>query len=119
VIIVTKENPEKEKTEPEPVKPVTPQERKRLLIEGIKKTIVPVFIGFLFALLFVVIDFKSSEKSPYSVLLLVGIVSFGIQKLIYPFLGVRVKEFGIKDWLYVEFLTIIYLWVFWILLLNK
>ncbi len=115
---MTKENPEKEKTEPEPVKPVTPQERKRLLIEGIKKTVVPVFIGFIFALLFVVMNDKISGKPWYSVFLLVGIVSFGVQKLIYPFLGVRVNEFGIKDWLYVEFMTIIFLMVFWILLLN-
>lgn len=119
MIIVTKENPEKEKKEPEPVKPVTPQERKRLLIEGIKKTIVPVFIGFLFALLFVVMNDKISEKPWYQVFVLVGLVSFGIQKLIYPFLGVRVKEFGIKDWLYVELMTIVFLMVFWILLLNK
>ena len=119
MIIVTKENPEKEKKEPEPVKVITPQERKRLLIEGIKKTIVPVFIGFIFALLFILMEDKITGKPWYSVLLLVGLVSYGVQKLIYPFLGVRVKEFGIKDWLYVEFLTIIYLLVFWILLLNK
>lgn len=116
--MVTKENPEKEKKEVEPVKIKTPQERKRLLIEDIKKTAVPVFIGFVFALLFVVMGEKISGKPWYSVLLLVGLVSYGIQKLIYPYLGVRVNEFGIKDWLYVEFMTIIFLLVFWILLLN-
>ncbi len=116
---MTKENPEKVKTEVEPVKIITPQERKRILIEGIKKTVVPVFVGFIFALLFVIMNDKVSGKPWYSVLLLVGLISYGIQKLIYPYLGVRVNEFGIKDWLYVEFMTIIFLMVFWILLLNK
>ena len=33
--------------------------------------------------------------------------------------GCKLKEFGTKDWLYVEFMTIIFLLVVWIILLNK
>jgi hypothetical protein len=109
---------EKEKTEPEP-KTVTPDERKRLLIEGIKKTVVPAFISAAFAVLFFLKFQAASGISWVSVILLVVLLSYYIQRGLYPLIGVRVKEFEAKDWLYVEFLIIIYLLVFWTLLLNK
>src|SRR5574341_875444 len=106
-MIVNKEKVGK-KTEPV-AKIMTPEERKRLLIEGIKKTIVPSFIGAAFALLFVITAEKIAGKPWYLVLLLVVFVSYYPQKLLYPLLGVRIKEFEMKDWLYVEFMTIIFL----------
>ncbi|MCZ7393328.1 MAG: hypothetical protein ABOK23_01635 [Candidatus Methanoperedens sp.] len=109
---------EKEKTEPEP-KTQTPDERKRLLIEGIKKTVLPAFISAAFALLFFLKFRDASGISWVSIILLVVLLSYYIQRLLYPLIGVRVKEFEAKDWLYVEFLIIIYLLVFWTLLLNK
>lgn len=96
----------------------TPAEKTRLVIEGIKKTVAPAFISILFAFIF---NYKFGDASGiawFSVFLLVILVSYYIQKLIYPAIGVRVKEFETKDWLYVEFLTIVYFWVFWTLLLN-
>ena len=112
---------EKEK-KPEPetvVKIITPDERKRLLIEGIKKTVVPAFISAAFAILFFLRFGDAKEGvSWFSVLLLVVLLSYYIQRFLYPLIGVRVKEFETKDWLYVEFLTIIYLLVIWTLLLN-
>ena len=110
---------EKEDKKEDVVKSLTPEERNRLLVEGIKKTVVPAFIGFAFALLFFWMQDKIAGKPWISILLLTGLFSYVIQKLTYPLLNVRVKEFGAKDWLYVEFLTIIYLLVFWTLLLNK
>lgn len=108
-----------EKKEAEAVaKILTPDERKRLLIDGIKKTAVPAFIGAAFALLFVQTADQIAGKPWYLVFLLVIFVSYYIQRLLYPVINVRVKEFEAKDWLYVEFLTIIYLLVFWTLLLN-
>ena len=108
-----------EKKEAEAVaKILTPDERKRLLIEGIKKTAVPAFIGAAFALLFVQAADKIAGKPWYLVFLLVILVSYYIQRLLYPMIDVRIKEFQAKDWLYVEFLTIIYMLVFWTLLLN-
>lgn len=115
-----KENIQKEeKKQAEPViKVLTPDERKRLLIEGIKKTAVPAFIGALFAVILYMKFIDAKGTSWISVLLLVVLVSYVIQKALYPPLGVRVDEFETKDWFYVEFMTIIFLLVFWTLLLN-
>lgn len=98
---------------------ITPDEGKRVLIEGIKKTVIPAFISAFFALLFYFKFGYAKEIEWFSVFLLVLLISYYIQRYGYPLIGVRVKEFEIKDWLYVEFLTIIYFWVFWTLLLNN
>ncbi len=108
---------EKEKKETEP-KILTEEERKRLLIEGIKKTVFPAFISTGFALLFFLRFKDASGISWLAVVLLVVLISYYIQRLVYPLIGVRVKDFEAKDWLYVEFLIVIYLLVFWTLLLN-
>lgn len=112
---------EKEKiAETEPVvKIITPDERKRLLIEAIKKTVAPAFISVFFALLFYFKFGHAQDVSWFSVFLVVLLLSYYIQRLAYPFIGVRVKEFETKDWLYVELLIVIYFWVFWTLLLNN
>ncbi|MFA4955460.1 MAG: hypothetical protein WC556_00620 [Candidatus Methanoperedens sp.] len=96
----------------------TPAEKKRLLIEGIKKTVAPAFISVFFAFIFKYKFGDASGMAWFSVFLLVILVSYYIQKLAYPTIGVRVKDFETKDWLYVEFLVVIYFWVFWTLLLN-
>ena len=115
-----KEKMEKdEKKEAEPVvKVITPAERKRLLIEGIKKTAVPAFMGAFFAVVLFTNFYDAQDKHWLYVLLLVVLVSYYIQKLVYPLLGVKVSEFETKDWLYVESMTIIFLLVSWTLLLN-
>jgi len=100
----------------------TPAEKKRLVIEGIKKTVAPAFISVFFAILFNY-NFGSASGEAFKipwfyVFLLVILVSYYIQKLLYPTIGVQVKDFETKDWLYVEFLVIIFFWVFWTLLLN-
>jgi hypothetical protein len=96
----------------------TPHEKKRLLIEGIKKTVAPAFISAFFAIIFTYKFGDASGIAWFSVFLLVILVSYYIQKLAYPTIGVQVKDFETKDWLYVEFLVVIYFWVFWTLLLN-
>ena len=108
---------EKEAKKEEP-KIITLDERKRILIEGIKKTVLPAFISAAFALAFFLKFGDAVGVSWFSILLLVVLLSYYIQRAIYPLLGVRVKEFETKDWLYVEFLTIIYLLVIWTLLIN-
>lgn len=113
-----KERKEEKKEKKEVPAVITPDERKRILVEGIKKTAVPAFIGAAFALIFIETAGKIAGKPWYLVLLLVVLVSYYIQRLLYPFISVRVSEFETKDWLYVEFLTIIYMLVFWTLLLN-
>jgi len=114
----TEKTDKKAKIEPA-ARIITPGEGKRLLIEGIKKTVAPAFIGVFFAVLFLY-QFGSASGIPwFSVFLLVLLLSYYIQRLGYPLIGVRVKEFETKDWLYVELFTIIYFWVFWTLLLNN
>ncbi len=112
------EKNKKEERKEERVKSMTPDERKRMLIEGIKKTVVPAFIGAAFALLFFKFFGDAKGVSWFSIILLVVLVSYYIQRALYPLIGVRVKEFGAKDWLYVGFLIVIFLLVFWTLLLN-
>jgi len=101
------------------VKNMTPVERKQALIEGIKKTVVPAFIGAFFAFVFYFKFGHAQDVLWFSVFLLVLLLSFYIQRLVYPSIGVRVKEFETKDWLYVELFTIVFFWVFWTLLLNS
>lgn len=108
-----------DKKEAEPVvKVLTPGDRKRLLLEGIKKTAVPAFMGAFFAVVLFMNFYDAKDKHWLYVLLLVVLVSYYVQKLLYPALGVKVSEFETKDWLYVELMTIIFLLVFWTLLLN-
>jgi len=114
-MLIVKEKKEEKKEAPAVI---TPDERKRILIEGIKKTVVPAFIGAAFALIFVATSGKIAGKPWFLVLLLVVLVSYYVQRFLYPRLSIRVWEFETKDWLYVEFLTIIYMLVFWTLLLN-
>ncbi len=101
------------------VKVLAPDERKRLLIEGIKKTAVPAFIGAFFAVVLFLNFYDAKDKHWLYVFLLVVLVSYYVQRLVYPKLGVNVSEFGTKDWLYVELMTIIFLLVSWTLLLNS
>ena len=115
-----KEKPEKEeKKQTEPaVKSMTPEERKRLLLEGIKKTVVPAVMGAFFAVIFFFKFGDAAHVSYFLVLLLVILVSYYIQRFSYPLIGVKVEEFQTKDWMYVEFFTVIFFLVFWILMLN-
>ncbi|MCZ7384431.1 MAG: hypothetical protein O8C63_06740 [Candidatus Methanoperedens sp.] len=101
------------------VKSVKPEEKKQKFIEGVKKTVFPAFISAAFAILFFVKFDFAKDVSWFSVVLLILLLSYYIQRVIYPLIGVKVKEFETKDWLYVEFLVIIYFWVIWILLLNQ
>lgn len=114
---MTKEKAEKE-VKKEEAKVLTPDERKRIMIEGIKKTMLPAFISAAFALLFYFKFGDAKGDSWFSLILLVALISYYIQRFLYPLINVRVKEFEAKDWLYVEFLVVIYLLVFWTLLLN-
>ncbi|MCX9081819.1 MAG: hypothetical protein OIN83_06445 [Candidatus Methanoperedens sp.] len=110
---------EKENKAETVVKIMTPDERKRVLIEGIKKTVVPAFLGAFFAVAFYFKFGSASDVVWFSVFLLVLLLSYYIQRILYPSIGVRVKEFETKDWLYVELFTIVFFWVFWTLLLNN
>lgn len=114
-----KEKEEKTKEIEPVVKSLTIDERKKLLIEGIIKTAFPAFISAVFAVFFLLKFRDAAELQWFPALLLVVLLSYYIQRFLYPVFGIRAKEFEIKDWLYVEFLTVIYFMVFWTLLLNN
>lgn len=96
----------------------TPEENKKNYKDGIIKTIVPAFIGTA-AGFFCFFQLGSGTNIPWlSVMLFVIIFSYYAQRLGYPVIGIDVKEFGNKDWFYVEFITIDFWLVVWTLLLN-
>ncbi len=106
--------------ESKPAAPVekTPEEKKKNYKDGIIKTIVPAFIGTA-AGFFCVFQLGSGTGFPWlSVMLFVIIFSYYAQRLAYPVIGIDVKEFGNKDWFYVEFITVDFWLVVWTLLLN-
>ena len=103
-----------------PAAPVekTPEEKKKNYKDGIIKTIVPALIGTA-AGFFSFFQLESGTEFPWiSVMLFVIIFSYYAQRLGYPAIGIDVKEFGTKDWFYVEFITIDFWLVVWTLLLN-
>lgn len=96
----------------------SPEEKKKIYRDGIIKTIVPAFIGTS-AGFFCFFQLRSAAGFPWlSVMLFVIIFSYYAQRLTYPVIGINVKEFGNKDWFYVEFITIDFWLVVWTLLLN-
>jgi hypothetical protein len=111
---------ESKTAESKPAAPVekTPEEKKKNYKDGIIKTIIPAFIGTA-AGFFCFLQLGSGTEFPWlSVMLFVIIFSYYAQRLAYPIIGIDVKEFGNKDWFYVEFITIDFWLVVWTLLLN-
>ncbi|MBW6516941.1 MAG: hypothetical protein K0A89_00340 [ANME-2 cluster archaeon] len=103
---------------PSPPVEKTPEEKQKLHKLGIIKTVVPALIG---ALAGFISFFNMGDGTEYpwlSIILFVAIFSYYAQRIIYPILGLDMKEFGKKDWFYVEFMTIIFWLVVWTLLLN-
>jgi hypothetical protein len=102
---------------PSPQIEKTPEEKRENHINGIKKTLVPAIIGTFAG--FLSLNLGTGTDLPWlSILLFVIIFSYYAQRLIYPIINVDVKEFGGKDWFYVEFITIDFWLVVWTLLLN-
>ena len=105
---------------PPPSSPIekTPEEKKKLHIDGIKKTVIPALIGTVAG--FLSLNLGSATDLPWlSIMLFVIIFSYYAQRLVYPLINVDIKEFGNKDWFYVEFITIDFWLVVWTLLLNS
>jgi hypothetical protein len=114
-------------------KPKTVAERKKVQIDGIKKTVYPSVLGvaagftcFYSPSIISQLPGLSAIVSPDSVSLLpwhfalfvlIGI-TFLIQKMTYPLLGIDATEFKGKDWFYVEFMAVDLWLVTWTLLLN-
>jgi hypothetical protein len=106
------------KKAPVPIKEKTPEERKLAYTQGIIKTAVASFIGVIAGFI-AVSQFGTAEDTKwFAVLVIIGALSYYAQRLIYPALKINTKEFGFKDWFYVEFLVIDFCLVTWTMLLN-
>lgn len=96
----------------------TPEERKQAHIEGIIKTAVASVIGIIAGILAYSQFGAGDEVRWYAVIVVVVALAYYAQRLIFPIIKINTKEFGFKDWFYVEFLVIDFCLVTWTLLLN-
>ncbi len=99
-------------------KPKTDEERKKIQIEGIKKTVYPAVLGVIAGFIcFYALGI--STVFPWHFVLVVFItITYILQKFTYPLLGIDPLEFKGKDWFYVEFIAVDLWLVTWTLLLN-
>ena len=113
-----KQKKPKVETPTSPPVETTPEEKKKKYQEGIIKTVVPAFIGTLAGFIcFYGLD-SGTEVPWISIMLFVIIFSYYAQRVLYPIIRIDVKELGVKDWFYVEFITVDFWLVVWTLLLN-
>ncbi|SDG33295.1 hypothetical protein SAMN04488589_2739 [Methanolobus vulcani] len=98
----------------------TPEEKKQAHKEGIIKTAVAAIIGMvagIIAYMQLGVGDDPTVKWYVIMMFIVGI-SFYVMKLSFPLFKIKPKEFGFKDWFYVEFIVIDFCLVTWTLLLN-
>ena len=100
------------------IKEKTPEERKQNHINGIIKTAVASILGIIGGIMAQKQFGTAEDVRWYAVLTIVAVLAYYAQRLIYPSLKVSTKEFGFKDWFYVEFLVVDFCLVTWTLLLN-
>ncbi|MCS3924358.1 EMC6-like membrane protein [Methanosalsum natronophilum] len=100
------------------IKEKTPEERKQNHIEGVIKTAVAAIIGIIAGIAGYYLLDKAIDFTWYSIIIVVGIIAFYLQKAVFPLVKINTKDFGAKDWLYVEFLVLDFFLITWILMLN-
>ena len=105
-------------SKPAPPVEKTPEERKKLYKGGIIKTMVPAIVGTVAGFISFSTMGDGTEYPWFSIMVFVLIFSYYAQRIVYPLIGLDLKEFGKKDWFYVEFMTVIFWLVVWTLLLN-
>jgi len=101
-------------------KPKTPEEKKQVHIDGIIKTVVASIIGIIAGvIIFTQLGVGDApEIKWYAILTIVAALSYYAMRLIFPLVKINPKDFGFKDWFYVEFIVINFCMVTWTLLLN-
>lgn len=87
-------------------------------MQGIIKTAVASILGIIAGILANMQYGMGTETKWYAVITIVAILAYYAQRLIYPAIKISTKEFGFKDWFYVEFLVVDFCLVTWTLLLN-
>ncbi len=98
----------------------TPEEKKQVHIEGILKTAVASAIGIIAGIaVFMQLGVGDApEVKWYAILIIVAALSYYAMRLLFPLIKINPKDFGFKDWFYVEFIVIDFCMVTWTLLLN-
>lgn len=98
----------------------TPEERKKAHMEGIIKTAVAAIIGVIAGILaYIQLGIAADPTVKwYAILIIIAVLSFYAMKLVFPVFKIKVKDFGFKDWFYVEFIVIDFCLVTWTILLN-
>ncbi|WP_407283076.1 hypothetical protein V7O61_00400 [Methanolobus sp. WCC1] len=98
----------------------TPEEKKQAHKEGIIKTAVAAILGIVAgAIAYMQLGVGDDPTIKWYVIMMfiVGI-SFYVMKFSFPIFKIKPKEFGFKDWFYVEFIVVDFCLVTWTLLLN-
>ncbi len=104
--------------DPLQIKEKTPEERKQAHIEGVIKTAVASVIGIIAGIAAYFALGSALDTAWYSVIIIVAILAFYLQRAVLPVIKIDTKQFGLKDWIYVEFLVLDFFLVTWILMLN-
>jgi len=85
-------------------------------VEAVKKTTVPAIVGAVVGVVSgMTVGVASGLFVPF--LFLVG-VSVYIQKFIFPYVGVDLRDLEMKDWAYIAFITFDSLLITWTMYLN-
>lgn len=96
----------------------TPEQRRKDRVEGIIKTAVASILGIIAGVVAFLALGAGTDTRWYAIIVIIAIVTYYIQRVIYPQINIDTKEFGIKDWFYVEFLVVDFALVTWVLMLN-
>ena len=99
-------------------RPKTPAERRKIQIDGIKKTVYPSILGAAAGFACFYSPSLINQLPWHFVLLMVIGATYFVQKVTYPILGIDAADFKGKDWFYVEFVAIDLWLVSWTMLLN-
>ncbi|MHC1577005.1 MAG: EMC6-like membrane protein [Methanosarcinaceae archaeon] len=96
----------------------TPVEKRADHLHSIVKTAFASFLGVVAGMMAYFMLDSALETKWYAILTIIAILAYYAQRLILPLIKIYPKDFGIKDWLYVEFLVIDFCLVTWTLMLN-
>ncbi len=100
------------------LKEKTSVEKRTEHLYSIVKTAVASYIGVVAGFVAYFMLDAALETKWYAILTIIAILAYYAQRIIYPLIKINTKDFGIKDWLYVEFIVIDFCLVTWTLMLN-
>ena len=100
------------------IKEMSPEEKQKAHRDGIIKTIVAAILGIVAGFIVFYQYGAGEDRIWYALLTIVFVLTYYLQRLIYPQLQIDPKAFKFKDWFYVEFIVLDFFLVTWTLLLN-